>query len=196
VVIGVLYQSDTYGFTEALRKGAFETISIATTTGFATADYSLWPTFLPFLLLLSAFAGACAGSTGGGIKQIRMLLLFRQGFREVRQLIHPNAVIPVKIGGKPVPESVVSSVWGFLAAYIFVFAILMMTMLALGSDPITAYSAVGATLNNLGPGLGEVALTYESLNGAEKWVLCLAMLLGRLELFTLLVVLTPEFWRS
>lgn len=196
VVIGVLYQSDTYGFTEALRKGAFETVSIVTTTGFATADYSLWPTFLPFLLLLCAFAGACAGSTGGGIKQIRMLLLFRQGFREVRQLIHPNAVIPVKIGGKPVPESVVSSVWGFLAAYIFVFAILMLTMLALGSDPITAYSAVGATLNNLGPGLGEVALTYESLNVAEKWVLCLAMLLGRLELFTLLVVLTPEFWRS
>ena len=123
-----------------------------------------------------------------------MLLLFRQGFREVRQLIHPNAVIPVKIGGKPVPESVQQCL-GLFAAYIFVFAILMMNV-GTGSDPITAYSAVGATLNNLGPGLGEVALTYESLNGAEKWVLCLAMLLGRLELFTLLVVLTPEFWRS
>ena len=169
---------------------------MATTTGFATADYASWPTFLPFLLLMSAFAGACAGSTGGGIKQIRMMLLFKQGFREVRQLIHPNAVIPVKVGGKSVPESVVSSIWGFLAAYIFVFALLMLTMIALGTDPITAYSAVGACLNNLGPGLGEVALTYGSLEGAEKYVLCLAMLLGRLELFTLLVILTPEFWRT
>lgn len=196
IVVVVLIQTDTYEPVEALRKGAFEAISVATTTGFATADYASWPTFLPFLLLFSAFAGACAGSTGGGIKQIRMLLLFKQGFREVRQLIHPNAVIPVKVGGKTVPENVVSSIWGFLAAYIFVFALLMLTMIALGSDPITAYSSVGATLNNLGPGLGEVALNYSSLGGAEKMVLCLAMLLGRLELFTLLVILTPEFWRS
>lgn len=196
VVVSVLIQTGTYSGTEALRKGAFEAISVATTTGFATADYASWPTFLPFLLLLSAFAGACAGSTGGGIKQIRMLLLFKQGFREVRQLIHPNAIIPVKVGGKPVPESVVGSIWGFLAAYIFVFAILMLVMIALGSDPITAYSSIGATLNNLGPGLGEVALNYGSLDSAEKLVLCFSMLLGRLELFTLLVILTPEFWRS
>jgi len=196
VVVLVLITTGTYEPTEALRRGAFEAISVATTTGFATADYASWPTFLPFLLLMSAFAGACAGSTGGGIKQIRMMLLFKQGFREVRQLIHPNAVIPVKVGGKSVPESVVSSIWGFLAAYIFVFALLMLTMIALGTDPITAYSAVGACLNNLGPGLGEVALTYGSLEGAEKYVLCLAMLLGRLELFTLLVILTPEFWRT
>lgn len=196
VVVGMLMGSGTYEPAEAIRKGVFETVSIATTTGFATADYSSWPTFLPFLLLMSAFAGACAGSTGGGIKQIRMILLFKQGAREIRQLIHPNAVIAVKLGGKSVPESVVSSIWGFLAAYIFLFALLMLLMMAAGTDPITAYSAVGACINNLGPGLGEVALTYGSLGGFEKWILCLAMLLGRLELFTLLVVLTPEFWRA
>ena len=196
IVVAVLIDSGTYGPTEALRKGVFETVSVATTTGFATADYSAWPTFLPFLLLMSAFAGACAGSTGGGIKQIRMILLFKQGAREIRQLIHPNAVIPVKLGGRSVPESVVGSIWGFLAAYIFLFAVLMLVLMAAGVDPITAYSAVGACINNLGPGLGEVALTYGGLGDFEKWILCLAMLLGRLELFTLLVILTPEFWRS
>ncbi|MGB0956985.1 MAG: TrkH family potassium uptake protein [Litorivicinus sp.] len=196
VVVGTLIGKGTYEPAEALRKGVFETVSVATTTGFATADYSTWPTFLPFLLLMSAFAGACAGSTGGGIKQIRMILLFKQGAREIRQLIHPNAVIAVKLGGKSVPETVVGSIWGFLAAYIFLFALLMLLMMAAGTDPITAYSAVGACINNLGPGLGEVALTYGTLGGFEKWILCLAMLLGRLELFTLLVVLTPEFWRA
>ena len=196
VVITVLIQTQTYDSPEAIRKGLFETISVATTTGFATADYSAWPTFLPFLLLLSAFAGACAGSTGGGIKQVRMILLFKQGYREIRQLIHPNAVIPVKLGNRPVSDTVASSVWGFLALYIFLFALLMMLMMAAGTDPISAYSAVGATINNLGPGLGEVAVNYSTLNSFEMWVLCLAMLLGRLELFTLMVLLTPEFWRA
>ena len=190
----VLVDSNTYAVNEAFRKGIFETVSIATTTGFTTSDFVTWPTFIPFLLLMSAFIGACAGSTGGGIKIIRLLLLYKQGSREIKRLIHPNAVIPIKIGKKPVNSRVIDAVWGFLAAYVLIFAILMLICMALGEDPITAYSAVGACLNNLGPGLGEASLNYASLSDETKYVLSFAMLLGRLELFTLLVVLSPSFW--
>ncbi len=189
-----LVKSDTYAFNEGFRKGIFETVSIATTTGFTTSDFVTWPTFIPFLLLMSAFIGACAGSTGGGIKIIRLLLLYKQGSREIKRLIHPNAVIPIKIGKKPVSSRVIEAVWGFLAAYVLIFAVLMLICMALGEDPITAYSAIGACLNNLGPGLGEASLNYASLSDGTKYVLGFAMLLGRLELFTLLVVLSPSFW--
>jgi trk system potassium uptake protein TrkH len=194
VVSLVLIDTNTYNVNEAFRKGTFEAVSIATTTGFTTADFGSWPTFIPFLLLMSAFVGACAGSTGGGIKIIRMLLLYKQGSREIKRLIHPNAVIPIKLGRKPVGSRVIDAVWGFLAAYVMIFSILMLTCMALGEDPITAYSAVGACLNNLGPGLGEASLNYASLADGTKYVLSFAMLLGRLELFTLLVVLSPSFW--
>ena len=189
-----LVENGTYPVKEAFRKGIFEVVSIATTTGFTTADYASWPTFIPFLLLMSAFIGACAGSTGGGIKIIRMLLLYKQGSREIKRLIHPNAVIPIKLGRKPVGSRVIDAVWGFLAAYVLIFAVLMLVCMALGEDPITAYSAVGACLNNLGPGLGDATLNYSTLSDGTKYVLSFAMLLGRLELFTLLVVLSPSFW--
>ena len=189
-----LVENGTYPVHEAFRKGIFEVVSIATTTGFTTANYANWPTFIPFLLLMSAFIGACAGSTGGGIKIIRMLLLYKQGSREIKRLIHPNAVIPIKLGRKPVGSRVIDAVWGFLAAYVLIFAVLMLVCMALGEDPITAYSAVGACLNNLGPGLGDATLNYSTLSDGTKYVLSFAMLLGRLELFTLLVVLSPSFW--
>ena len=189
-----LVENGTYPVNEAFRKGIFEVVSISTTTGFTTADYANWPTFIPFLLLMSAFIGACAGSTGGGIKIIRMLLLYKQGSREIKRLIHPNAVIPIKLGRKPVGSRVIDAVWGFLAAYVLIFAVLMLVCMALGEDPITAYSAVGACLNNLGPGLGDATLNYSTLSDGTKYVLSFAMLLGRLELFTLLVVLSPSFW--
>ena len=191
-----LVENGTYPVNEAFRKGIFEVVSIATTTGFTTADYASWPTFIPFLLLMSAFIGACAGSTGGGIKIIRMLLLYKQGSREIKRLIHPNAVIPIKLGRKPVGSRVIDAVWGFLAAYVLIFAVLMLVCMALGEDPITAYSAVGACLNNLGPGLGDATLNYSTLSDGAKYVLSFAMLLGRLELFTLLVVLSPSFWEN
>ena len=191
-----LVENGTYPVNEAFRKGIFEVVSIATTTGFTTADYANWPTFIPFLLLMSAFIGACAGSTGGGIKIIRMLLLYKQGSREIKRLIHPNAVIPIKLGRKPVGSRVIDAVWGFLAAYVLIFAVLMLVCMALGEDPITAYSAVGACLNNLGPGLGDATLNYSTLSDGTKYVLSFAMLLGRLELFTLLVVLSPSFWEN
>ncbi|MEH6576226.1 MAG: TrkH family potassium uptake protein [Amphritea sp.] len=191
----VLILTETYPPAESLRKAIFEVVSIATTTGFATADFAQWPVMLPFLLFVAAFSGGCAGSTGGGMKVIRILLILKQGSREIQRLIHPNAVIPVKLGKKPISDRVLEAVWGFFSVYLIVFIIMLIILLGTGLDQVTAWSAVGATLNNLGPGLGQVAANYGDLNEPAKWVLCFAMLLGRLEVFTLLVLFTPAFWR-
>ena len=142
-----------------------------------------------------SFIGGCAGSTGGGMKVIRILLLFKQGAREIMRLIHPNAQFAVKLGKKPVDNRIIEAVWGFLSAYIAVFVLMLLLLMASGLDQITAYSAVAATLNNLGPGLGEVAQNYAGINTFSKIVLCIGMLLGRLEIFTLLVIFTPVFWQ-
>lgn len=186
---------DYDNFAKALEDSIFQTVSIATTTGFTTTTYQGWPGFLPLLLLFSSFIGACAGSTGGGIKVIRILLLFKQGMREIKRLIHPNAIFIIKIGNKPIPERVIEAVWGFFAAYIVIFAILLLALMMTGLDQVTAFSALAACMNNLGPGLGKVSQNYASINDAAKWILCFAMLLGRLEIFTLLVLFTPTFWR-
>lgn len=196
VTIGVLYFTETYGFSESFSTGLFEVVSIATTTGFATADFTSWPFVLPFLLFLIAFVGGCAGSTGGGMKAIRILLIYKQGLREIKRLIHPNAIIPVKVGKKPVPDRVIEAVWGFFSVYLFVFVVLLLLLLATGLDQVTAWSAVGASINNLGPGLGDVSAHYGDIPDTAKWVLCFAMLMGRLEIFTLLILFTPSFWRN
>lgn len=176
--------------------GAFQVVSIATTTGFSSTDYSGWPTFIPVFMFLLAFMGASAGSTGGGMKAIRVLLLAKQGYRELVRLIHPNAVIPVKLGNRPVSDKVVSAVWSFFAVYMLVYILMLLMVLATGLDFLTAFSAVGASINNLGPGLGDVFANYANIPNSTKWILCLAMLLGRLEVFTLLVLFTPAFWRK
>jgi trk system potassium uptake protein TrkH len=193
-----LYRSGIYADqnTNILEESAFQVVSIATTTGFLTSDYSSWPLFVPFLLLSAAFIGACAGSTGGGIKVIRAAILLRQGTGEITKLIHPNAVVAIKLGSRPINSRVAESVWGFFSIYVIVFIILLMFLLSQNNDFITSFSAVGATLNNLGPGLGGVAENYKDLNDLSKLGLCMAMLLGRLEIFTLLVVFTPSFWRN
>ena len=180
---------------DSFAKAIFHAVSIATTTGFTTSHYYFWPSFLPLLLLLASFIGGCTGSTGGGMKVIRVLLLVKQGTREMLRLIHPNAKIAVKVGSKAIDSRIIEAVWGFFSAYIGVFVVMLLLLMASGLDQITAFSAVTATLNNLGPGLGEVGVNYTSINNFSKWVLCLGMLLGRLEIFTLLVVLTPAFWR-
>ena len=180
---------------DTIGHGIFQSVSIATTSGFTTTTYQNWPTFLPVLLIFASFIGGCAGSTGGGLKVIRVVLLYKQGKREIRRLVHPNAIIQIKLGGKPVDESVINAVWGFFAAYVAVFALLLILLMATGLDQVTAFSAVAACLNNLGPGLGEVSANYTGINDISKWLLCLAMLLGRLEIFTLLVLMTPTFWR-
>ena len=180
----------------ALRHGIFQTISFATTTGFVTENVSQWPAAAPTLLLLAAFAGGCAGSTAGGIKLVRVLMIYLQGMREVRRLIHPNGVFPIKLGKTPVSDRLIESVWSFFSVYVLIF-LLSVTVIMLSSDLdfLTAFSAVGATLNNLGPGLGDVANNYAGLDTGVKWVLMFNMMLGRLEIFTLLVLLTPAYWR-
>ena len=190
VIIG-----DYEDFLKAMEDSIFQTVSIATTTGFTTTEYQSWAGFMPLLLLFSSFVGACAGSTGGGIKVIRILLLFKQGIREIKRLVHPNAMFVVKIGSKPVEERIIEAVWGFFATYIAVFAFLLLALMTTQMDQVTAFSALAACMNNLGPGLGEVSLHYSNVNDPAKWILCFAMLLGRLEIFTLLVILTPTFWR-
>jgi trk system potassium uptake protein TrkH len=197
ITTAYLYLQNVYpSFEDALRYGVFQTVSIATTTGFANADFSAWPAFVPIMLIIMSFVGGSAGSTAGGIKMIRFVLLIKQGLREVQALMHPNAIRPVKLGGKPIPEKVMTAVWGFLSVYVFTFVVLMLTIMALGVDQITAFSAMAAAINNLGPGLGDVAANFSSMSDPVKWVLTFAMLLGRLEIFTLLVLFTAAFWRK
>ena len=197
IVTGYLYATSTFeGFGSALHHGVFQAVSIGTTTGFTTSTYHVWPGMLPVLLLFTSFVGGCAGSTGGGMKVIRFLLLIKQGVREVTRLVHPNAQLPVKIGDKVMPDRVVDSVWGFFAAYVASFSIMMLVLMGTGLDQVTAFSAVAACINNLGPGLGDVGANYQGLSDLAKWVLTVAMLLGRLEIFTLLVLLSPVFWRK
>ncbi|MCG8378328.1 MAG: potassium transporter, partial [Proteobacteria bacterium] len=196
VCIYLIYK-DVYRDTQtAITHGIFQTVSIATTTGYTTATYQSWPTFLPVLLIFASFFGACAGSTGGGLKVIRVVLLFKQGMREIRRLVHPNAIIHIKLGERPVQEPIINAVWGFFASYVAVFAVLMLVLMATGLDQVTAFSAMAACMNNLGPGLGDVSAHYGDINNFAKWILCFAMLLGRLEIFTLLVLLSPTFWRK
>ena len=179
-----------------IREGIFHAVSIATTTGFTTADFSQWPTVTPILLMLAACAGGCAGSTAGGMKMIRVLLVYRQCIREIKRLIHPLGVFPLKVGGERVPDRVADAVWSFCMAYVLIFLALGCLVMGLGGlDFVTAFSAVAACLNNLGPGLGEVALNYRSLPDSVSWLLMFAMVLGRLEIFTLLVLFTRSFWR-
>ena len=197
VTIAVLFSSHTFETTsDTVWHGIFQVVSIATTTGFTTSGYHWWPSFLPAMLVLASAIGGCAGSTAGGMKVIRSILLYKQGRRQIELLIHPKALIPIKLGGKPVSEQVLESVWGFLALYVFSYIVLGLAMTATGVDLITAFSAVTACLNNLGPGLGDVAENYASLSNAGKWILCGAMLMGRLELYTLLVLISPAFWRN
>ena len=196
IVIGSLTFLGIYAnANDTVINGLFQAVSIATTTGYTTANYASWPGALPVLLILASFVGGSAGSTAGGIKVIRCLLIVKQGYREIIRLVHPNAEIPVKLGQSAVPYRVVDAVWGFFAVYIVVFGMMLLAMLATGLDQVTAFSAVAATLNNLGPGLGEVAAGFMTLGDPAKWIAIFGMLLGRLEIFTLLVLITPTFWR-
>ncbi len=196
ITVFYLYATKTAGFSQSFFHGIFQVVSIATTTGFTTAEYVNWPGFLPVLLLFASFVGGCAGSTGGGMKVIRVLLLLKQGLRELARMVHPHAMLPVKVGKKTIPPRVIDAVWGFFATYVLLLALMLLMLMATGLDQETAFSAVVACLNNLGPGLGDVSGNYSSLTGVQLTLLCFAMLLGRLEIFTLLVLLTPGFWRK
>ena len=182
----------------ALRYASFQVVSIATTTGFVTADYDTWPAFSKSVLLILMFIGGCAGSTGGAIKNIRVLLLLKQAYREFRKLIHPQAVTPIRLGDKVVSEDVMRNITGFFFLYIFVFVISSFIMTILGLDIVSAMASVAATLGNVGPGLGLVGpvQSYAVIPPLGKIVLTLCMLLGRLEIYTVLILIVPEFWRK
>jgi len=192
-----LIQSMGYSLGEALRASFFTVPSIITTTGFATADFDRWPDFSRLLLVILMFFGGCAGSTGGAIKNVRMLILFKSVSRQIVRLLHPQAVVPVRLGREVVPEEVVSSVQTFFFLYMLIFTVATAYISFLGFDLISALSAVASTLGNVGPGLGLVGpmSNYAALPGSGKVVLSLCMLLGRLEIYTVLVVLSTKFWR-
>lgn len=181
---------------EALRHGGFQVVSNITTTGFSSTGYAAWPGMAPLLLIMLSFVGGCAGSTSGGIKVARVQMVVRQGLREIRQLVHPKGQFVVKLGGKRVSESVVISVAGFCTLYVLSYLVMTLALAASGVDILTAFSAVAGCINNLGHGLGGVAGTFRELNDFAIWVCSFAMVLGRLEVFTVLVLLTPQFWNE
>ena len=185
-------------FGEALRHTVFHVVSLATTTGYASRDYAQWPTFAALLMILLGCFATCAGSTGGGIKMVRMLLLVKQSTRELVRIVHPNVVNPVVLGGEVVPPRVMQGVIAYMMIYGATQTALTMLMLFTGLDPITAFTAVIAMVNNIGPGLGEVgpAVNFGVLTDFQTWVCTFAMLLGRLELLGLLVLFTPSFWKN
>jgi trk system potassium uptake protein TrkH len=180
----------------SLRDAVFEVVSLVTSTGFGIVDYSHWPDFLPVLLLSISFVGGCGGSTAGGMKVIRVLLLVKQGLHEVDRLIHPHALMPVRLGRRVVDPQLMQAVWGYFALYIIAFALLGLLMIHAGLDPLSAFAAVATSINNLGPGLGEVAYHFQTVSDMGKALAVIAMILGRLEIFTVLVLLSPAFWRS
>jgi trk system potassium uptake protein len=181
---------------ESFRHATFQVVSNLTTTGFGTVGFHEWAGVAPLLLVGLAFIGGCAGSTASGIKVARVVMVLRQGFREVKQLVHPKGKFLVKMGGRPVSESVVLSVSGFLAIYMLCFVVLVLGMNLTGLDILSSFGAAVATLTNLGPGLGDVASNFAEVNDGAVWLGTAAMIMGRLEVFSVLVLLTPSFWRE
>ncbi len=180
----------------SLRDATFEVVSLVTSTGFGIVDYANWPDFLPVLLLSISFVGGCGGSTAGGIKVMRVLLLVKQGLHEVERLVHPRALLPVRLGHRVVEPALMQAVWGYFAVYIIAFGVLGLLMIHTGLDPVSAFAAVATSINNLGPGLGEVAYNFAGVSDGAQLLAVIAMILGRLEIFTILVLLSPSFWRG
>jgi len=194
----ILFATGTYGtLFDSFRYGAFQVVSILTTTGYVTSDYELWPFFVQYLLLFLMFVGGCAGSTGGGIKNMRIMVLMKHVGAELKRLLHPKAIFTVRIGGRVLEREVISSVTAFFVMYIGLFSLAAMVMAALGLDVLTAVASVAATIGNIGPGLGSVgpAENYAHIPVAGKWVLSFCMLLGRLEIYTVMMLFLPGTWR-
>ena len=191
-----LYLSGKFPLWESFYHGFFQTASVITDNGLGTIGYPAdWPIFVPLLLLLGSFFGGCVGSTCGGIKAIRFLLLYKQSVREARLLIRPSAQIAVKLGNHPIPDRVMQAVWGFYYLYIFSYCFFSLALAATGVDLVTAFGTTAACLNNMGIGLGETAVGFNPLNDIGTWLMVLAMLVGRLEVFPLLLLFLPDFWK-
>lgn len=193
---GIFFYGVEAHLSDAVRHGIFMTISAMTSTGYTLDSFYLWPSFLPIFFVFIVFIGGCAGSTGGGMKVIRIILLYKQAIREVLRVIHPTAITMVKINGRAVESRVISAVWAFFFIYMTTYAIASVTLVATGLDMVTAFSAVAACLTQLGPSLGKVGANYGEINDFAKVLLSFIMLLGRLEIFTLLVLFTPTYWKD
>lgn len=176
-------------------KSLFNVVSLATTTGFVSGDFPLWPHFIPILIMVVALIGGCAASTAGGIKVMRALLLRKQSAREIQRLVHPKAVITIKFGNQRLPDNILQAMWAFIATFVGLFVVLVLFLMANGMDLVSAFGASVATLGNAGASVGSVSKGFNDVNTISKWVMILAMLAGRLEIFTLLVLFTPAFWR-
>ena len=196
VIIALSLNGQYDSANETLRHSLFQTISIATTTGFTSQNYSSWPAAIPVFLIMMSFIGACVGSTGGGIKVVRILVMFRLGMKEINKFIRPNAQVSVKLNKSSINEKALVSVLGFFSLYAISFFLILMLLMFAGLDQVTAYSATAATMNNLGPGLGDVAQNYGSVGEAAKWILSFSMLIGRLEVLTIIAIFHRAFWRQ
>lgn len=190
-----LYRTDTFGAQESIVHGFFQATSVMTDNGLGAANYPSWPAHVVLLLLGASFFGGCVGSTCGGIKAMRFLLLYRQGSQEIKQLIHPNAVFATKVGGYSVPDRVIRSIWGLFFLYIFFACIFVWGLAVIGHDFATAFGTVAACINNMGIGYGATSGTFGTLKEPAKWLMCLAMIFGRLEIFPILIVFSKAFWR-
>jgi trk system potassium uptake protein TrkH len=192
------YGSSYDSLLDSFRFGVFQVVSIVTTTGYATADYEVWAPLAQLLLFFCMFLGGCAGSTSGGIKCMRVMILFKQAYRELFRLVHPRAIVPVKWGSKQVKPEVLNGVWGFFILFMGLFVLSVLLLAAMGVDVLTSIAAVVACIGNIGPGLGEVGPTdnFAHIPALGKWVLTFCMLLGRLEIYTVIVLFVPEFWRK
>lgn len=193
---GIYFYGVEDHLSDAIRHGVFMTVSAMTSTGYTLDSFYLWPSFLPIFFVFIVFIGGCAGSTGGGMKVIRIMLLYKQAIREVLRVIHPTAITTVKINGRAVESRVISAVWAFFFIYMTIYAICSVILVATGLDMVTAFSAVAACLTQLGPSLGGVGAHYGDINDFAKVLLSFIMLLGRLEIFTLLVLFTPAYWKD
>ncbi|MBE2293857.1 MAG: potassium transporter, partial [Phycisphaerales bacterium] len=197
VTSAFLYFSNTFPLLESITHGFFQSLSIVTSNGHTTVGYSAdWPFFVPLLLLLGSFFGGCVGSTCGGIKAVRFLLLYKQSVREIRLLIRPTAQIAVKLGNRPMPDRVMQSVWGFYYLYIFCYCALSLALVATGSDLVTSFGSAAAALNNMGVGLGDTASNFSPLSDTATVLMTIAMVVGRLEVFPVLLLLHPDFWKG
>ncbi|MBL7074172.1 TrkH family potassium uptake protein [candidate division KSB1 bacterium] len=183
---------------EVIRKSLFQVVSIQTTTGYVIADFEQWSILCQFLLLTLMFVGGCAGSTGGAMKVMRIMLLLRHGLRELKRLIHPRAVLPLRIGEKVIPDGAVTNILGFFFLYMLIFVLATLLMASLGLDLVSAIASVAATIGNIGPGLGSVGPTdnYAHIPLLGKWILLSCMLLGRLEIYTVLIIFSSSFWKK
>ena len=193
-----IYETIYHSIGHAFRLAAFQVTSIITTTGFVTVNYTKWPALSQIILILCMFIGAMAGSTGGAIKIMRIILLVKHSYQEIFRLIHPHAVRPIKLGGKSIPSEVLNSVWGFFILYLTLFIVAVIIMSAMGMDIITSFASIAATIGNVGPGFGLVGPlnNYLFVPDLGKWVLIFCMILGRLEIYTVIIMLAPVYWRK